>query len=123
MIDSTHELPVVRQAQLLELSRSSVYYLPQPTPEADLALMRTEGAGDVLEDVHVAIDEARCNPSVRIIDPHCLIGLSLGEGFDDPVIFDPHDTRRWILLAPYARAFHAKTGHMRILPLFIRNTC
>ncbi len=40
MIDPTHELPIVRQAQLLDLSRSSVYYLPQPTPEADLVLMR-----------------------------------------------------------------------------------
>jgi putative transposase len=40
MIDSTHSLPIVRQAQLLELSRSSVYYRPQPTPEADLTLMR-----------------------------------------------------------------------------------
>jgi len=40
MIDPTHELSIVRQAQLLDLSRSSVYYLPQPTPEAELALMR-----------------------------------------------------------------------------------
>lgn len=40
MIDPTHPLPIVRQAQLLDLSRSSVYYLPQPTPESDLALMR-----------------------------------------------------------------------------------
>jgi putative transposase len=40
MIDATHPLPIVRQAQLLELSRASVYYLPQPTPDADLALMR-----------------------------------------------------------------------------------
>ena len=40
MIDSTHKLPVVRQVQLLDLSRSSVYYLPQPTPESDLRLMR-----------------------------------------------------------------------------------
>ncbi len=40
MIDKTHELPVVRQVQLLDLSRSSVYYLPQPTPESDLHLMR-----------------------------------------------------------------------------------
>jgi putative transposase len=40
MIDRTHELPVVRQAQLLDLSRSSVYYLPQPIPEGDLRLMR-----------------------------------------------------------------------------------
>ena len=40
MIDRTHDLPVVRQVQLLDLSRSSVYYLPQPTPEGDLQLMR-----------------------------------------------------------------------------------
>lgn len=40
MIDPGHELPIVRQAQLLDLSRSSVYYLPQPTPESDLRLMR-----------------------------------------------------------------------------------
>src|SRR5664279_5779642 len=40
MIDRTHKLPVVRQVQLLDLSRSTVYYLPQPTPEGDLRLMR-----------------------------------------------------------------------------------
>jgi len=40
MIDKTHHLPVVRQVQLLELSRSSVYYQVQPTPESDLKLMR-----------------------------------------------------------------------------------
>lgn len=40
MIDSKHELPVTRQAQLMEISRASVYYLPRPTPPADLALMR-----------------------------------------------------------------------------------
>jgi putative transposase len=40
MIDPGHPLPIVRQAQLLELSRASVYYRPQPTSDADLALMR-----------------------------------------------------------------------------------
>lgn len=40
MIDREHELPVTRQASLLGLSRGSVYYLPQPTSAADLALMR-----------------------------------------------------------------------------------
>ena len=40
MIDPDHRLPIVRQAQLLDVSRSSVYYQPQPTTEADLALMR-----------------------------------------------------------------------------------
>jgi putative transposase len=40
MIDASHELPVNRQAQLLDLARSTVYYLPKPSSAADLALMR-----------------------------------------------------------------------------------
>ena len=40
MIDRTHELSITRQAELLELSRASVYYLQRPVSAADLALMR-----------------------------------------------------------------------------------
>ena len=40
MIDRTHALPLVRQADLLKLSRSSLYYEPRPVPEAELAIMR-----------------------------------------------------------------------------------
>lgn len=40
MIDPTHKLPVTRQARLLQLSRSSVYYRAEPTAESDLTLMR-----------------------------------------------------------------------------------
>lgn len=40
MIDPTHDLPVSRQAELLDISRSNVYYLPRPMSAADLALMR-----------------------------------------------------------------------------------
>lgn len=40
MIDRTRDLPVTRQAQVLKLSRSSVYYQPQPVSAADLAIMR-----------------------------------------------------------------------------------
>ena len=40
MINRKHELSVVRQAKLLGVSRSSVYYLPRPTSDGDLALMR-----------------------------------------------------------------------------------
>ena len=39
MIDKAHELPVTRQVQLLDLSRSTVYYQPQPISENDLQLM------------------------------------------------------------------------------------
>ncbi len=40
MIDRNHDLTVTRQAELLGMSRGSVYYLPRPTSAADLALMR-----------------------------------------------------------------------------------
>ena len=40
MIDRSHELPLSRQAVLLHLSRSSLYYAPQPVPDAELAIMR-----------------------------------------------------------------------------------
>jgi putative transposase len=40
MIDRNHELPLTRQVALLRLSRSSLYYEPQPVPEAELAIMR-----------------------------------------------------------------------------------
>jgi putative transposase len=40
MIDRSHELPLVRQAELLRLSRSNLYYEPRPVPAAELAIMR-----------------------------------------------------------------------------------
>lgn len=40
MIDRSHPLPVTRQARELGISRGSVYYLPRPTSDADLAIMR-----------------------------------------------------------------------------------
>jgi putative transposase len=40
MIDRNHRLPLVRQAELLKLSRSSLYYEPRPVSPADLAIMR-----------------------------------------------------------------------------------
>jgi putative transposase len=40
MIDRDHRLPVKRQAELLGISRGSVYYQPVPIPEAELVLMR-----------------------------------------------------------------------------------
>ena len=39
MIDRVHALPLVQQASLLRLSRSSVYYLPRPVAPARLAIM------------------------------------------------------------------------------------
>ena len=40
MIDRDHELPIKHQAELLNISRGTVYYVPRPDSEADLANMR-----------------------------------------------------------------------------------
>jgi putative transposase len=40
MIDRDHDLPVVRQAEVLNIARSTVYYEPRPVSAEDLALMR-----------------------------------------------------------------------------------
>ncbi len=40
MIDRAHDLPITKQAEALNISRSSVYYLPRLVPDADLAIMR-----------------------------------------------------------------------------------
>jgi putative transposase len=40
MIDRSHDLPITRQAKVLNVSRGSVYYRPRPASAADLALMR-----------------------------------------------------------------------------------
>jgi len=40
MIDRSHDLPLTRQAEVLGLSRSSLYYQPRPVSPADLAIMR-----------------------------------------------------------------------------------
>ena len=40
MIDRAHDLPITKQAEALNISRGSVYYLPRPVSAADLAIMR-----------------------------------------------------------------------------------
>jgi len=47
MIDRDHSLSITKQAGLLGMSRSSVYYLPRPSSAADLALMR------VMDELHL----------------------------------------------------------------------
>jgi putative transposase len=40
MINPEHKLSIRRHAELLEISRSTVYYRPRPVSDADLMLMR-----------------------------------------------------------------------------------
>ena len=49
MIDRTHPLSISRQARLLGLSRSSVYYRPVATAERDLALMAA------IDEIHIEL--------------------------------------------------------------------
>jgi putative transposase len=38
MIDPEHALPILKQAEELEIARSTVYYRPRPVSDADLML-------------------------------------------------------------------------------------
>jgi len=49
MIDRAHPMPITKQCEILELSRSSVYYRAIPIPEADLALMRR------IDEIHLKL--------------------------------------------------------------------
>jgi putative transposase len=40
MIDREHDLSITKQAEILKISRGSVYYLPRPVSSSDLAIMR-----------------------------------------------------------------------------------
>ncbi len=40
MIDRGHDLPIRKQAEVLQISRSTVYYQPRPVSDSDLVLMR-----------------------------------------------------------------------------------
>jgi putative transposase len=48
MIDRNHALPIKRQAELLSISRSAVYYRPRPVSDADLEVMRR------IDQIHLA---------------------------------------------------------------------
>lgn len=49
MIDKEHVLPVTKQCKVLELSRSSVYYMPVPESDKDRHLMR------LIDEIHLEL--------------------------------------------------------------------
>ena len=65
MIDRGHDLAITRQAEALNISRGSVYYLPRPVSAADLAIMRR------LDELHLQFPFA---------GSRMLRGLLAGEG-------------------------------------------
>ena len=58
MIDRSHKLSIRRQAELLNISRGAVYYLPKPVSELDLAVMN-------------AIDRLHLDYPFMVIPPFC----------------------------------------------------
>ena len=78
MIDRNHALPLARQAALLKLSRSAVYYQARPVSVADLVVMRridelhleypfagSQTLRDLLRGEGVAIGRARVTTMMR----------------------------------------------------------
>jgi len=66
MIDRTHPLPIIRQAEMVNISRGSVYYESEPTSDADLRLMRR------IDELHLEVPFAGAR---------MLRDLLRGEGF------------------------------------------
>ena len=106
MIDREHELPVKRQAELLQLSRSGLYYRPRPVPAADLAVMRR------LDELHL---EAPFAGSRMLRDMLRADGVEIGRGRVATLM------RRMGISALYRRPNTSKPapGH-RIYPYLLR---
>lgn len=56
MIDPAHDLSITKQAEALNISRGSVYYLPRPVPATDLEVMHHAAAYD---PARIRVSEAR----------------------------------------------------------------
>lgn len=65
MIDREHDLPIARQAEVLSISRGSVYYRPRAVSATDLAIMRR------IDELHLLFPFA---------GSRMLRGLLVGEG-------------------------------------------
>lgn len=79
MIDRNHNLSITRQAKLVGISRSSVYYTPRPVSEADIALMRR------IDALHMSYPFAGSRMLRDLLNRQC-------DG--DGVLADPVDRKR-----------------------------
>jgi len=107
MIDRDHEPSITRQAKALGISRGSVYYLPRPTLDDDLKLMRR------IDELHLEYPFA---------GSRMLRGLLRQEGHEVGRLHLSTLMKRWGIAAIYRRP---KTptqapGH-KIHPYLLRN--
>ena len=59
IIDRTHALPITREAAVLRISRSGIYYTPASPSDADLAPMRR------LDALHLEMSHAHGRAGLR----------------------------------------------------------
>jgi len=106
MIDRSHKLSLARQARALDLSRGSVYYLPRPVSEVDLALMRR------IDELHLDYPFA---------GSRMLQGLLIGEGHKIGRVKVRNLMKRMGIEAIYRRPNTSKPepGH-KIYPYLLR---
>jgi putative transposase len=107
MIDRDHGLSVSRQAKALGLSRGSVYYLPRPTSDADLALMRR------IDELHLEYPFA---------GSRMLKGLLQAEGHEVGRLHVSTLMKKMAIAALYRRPNTSKPapGH-KVYPYLLRN--
>ena len=79
MIDRDHGLSIARQAKLVGISRSSVYYTPKPVSDADLALRRR------IDALHMCYPFAGSRLLRDLLNRQCDV---------DGVLADPVDRKR-----------------------------
>jgi putative transposase len=107
MIDPEHNLPIKKQAKVLEISRSTVYYQPRPLSEGDLLLMRR-------------IDELHLN--YPFAGSRMLRGLLAQQGFEVGRRHIKTLMRKMAIEAIYRKTNTSKPapGH-RVYPYLLRN--
>lgn len=66
MIDRQHNLSLIRQAKILKIDRSSVYYMPRAVSTSDLALQRQ------IDELHLQFPFS---------GSRMLQGMLIGEGY------------------------------------------
>ena len=67
MIDREHDLPITKQAEVLRISRGSVYYLPRPVPEADHAGQYNKGPPRNGDPLYGRLRDPRAATAGRLI--------------------------------------------------------
>ena len=85
MIDREHELPVAKQAEVLNISRGSVYYLPRPVPERDRVKMINHLEAARLDALGLLLDDLRGAAAVgddRVLEDAAVDDVEPGRTFE-----------------------------------------